>query len=73
MAFNLTRAAATITGPGLAKATTATIRRKLITIPARISSSARRLTLHLPTAWPWQRAWAELFTRICRPPPPPTT
>lgn len=29
IAFNLTRAAATITGPGLAKATTATIRRKL--------------------------------------------
>jgi hypothetical protein len=34
MAFNLTRAAATITGPGLAKATTATIRRKLIAVPA---------------------------------------
>jgi hypothetical protein len=52
MAFNLTRAAATITGSSLAKATTATIRRTLITVPARIASSARRLTLHLPTAWP---------------------
>lgn len=68
MAFNLTRAAATITGPALAKATTATIRRKLIAVPARIASSARQITLHLPTAWPWENAWAELFTRVCGPP-----
>ncbi|HSO69716.1 MAG TPA: IS1380 family transposase [Arachnia sp.] len=68
MAFNLTRAAATITGPGLAKATTATIRRKLIAVPARVASSARRVTLHLPTAWPWENAWADLFVRTCGPP-----
>ena len=49
IAFNLTRAAASVAGPSLAKATTATIRRKLITIPARIAPSARRLKLHLPT------------------------
>lgn len=73
IAFNLTRAAATITGPGLAKATTATIRRKLITVPARVASSARRATLHLPAAWPWETAWTELFTRVCGPPQPSTT
>ena len=73
MAFNLTRAAATITGPKLAKATTATIRRKLIAVPARIASSARRVTLHLPTAWPWETAWSDLFNRACGPPPPPST
>jgi hypothetical protein len=39
IAFNLTRAAATIAGPDLAKATTATIRRKLITVPARVSAT----------------------------------
>jgi hypothetical protein len=50
MAFNLTRAAATITRTALAKATTATIRHQLITVPARVASSARRVTLHLPTA-----------------------
>jgi hypothetical protein len=71
--FNLTRAAATITGPALAKATTATIRRKLIGVPARVAASARRVTLHLPTAWPWETAWTELFTRVCGPPPTPTT
>lgn len=61
MAFNLTRAAATLTGPALAKARSATIRRTLITVPARIASSARRLTLHLPRDWPWETAWNTLF------------
>ena len=73
MAFNLTRAAATITGPGLAKATTATIRRKLIAVPARVASSARRVTLHLPAHWPWETAWSDLFNRACGPPKAPTT
>jgi hypothetical protein len=70
IAFNLTRAAATLTGPTLARATTATIRRKLITIPARIASSARRITLHLPAAWPWETAWTRLFAHGCGPPAP---
>jgi Transposase DDE domain group 1 len=73
MAFNLTRAAAAITGPALAKATTPTIRRKLIAVPARIATSARRATLHLPTTWPWETAWTQLFTRVCGPPAPATT
>ncbi len=68
IAFNLTRTAATITGPALARATTATIRRKLITVPARVATSARRITLHLPTAWPWETAWTLLFDRGCGPP-----
>ena len=66
MAFNLTRAAATITGPGLARARTATIRRTLITVPARIASSARRLTLHLPRGWQWEPAWNTLFNSLFR-------
>ena len=73
IAFNLTRAAATLTGPDLARATTATIRRKLITVPARIASSARRVTMHLPTAWPWQTAWLQLFRHGCGPPQTTTT
>jgi hypothetical protein len=72
MAFNLTRAAATLTGPPLARATTATIRRKLITVPARIAKSGRRVTLHLPTAWPWEISWTRLFDRVTDPPPPLT-
>lgn len=68
IAFNLTRAAASISGADLARATTATIRRKLITVPARVASSGRRVTLHLPTAWPWEPAWSQLFTHGCGPP-----
>jgi hypothetical protein len=64
MAFNLTRAAATAAGNGLGKARTATVRRKLISVPARIASSARKLRLHLPADWPWETAWTDLFTRI---------
>jgi len=69
MAFNLTRAAATLTGTSMAKATTGTIRRKLVHVPARVASSARRLTLHLPRSWPWENAWTALFTGLCAPPP----
>lgn len=61
IAFNLTRATATLTGPRLAKARTSTIRRTLIAVPARIASSARRLRLHLPRDWPWENAWNTLF------------
>jgi DDE family transposase len=64
MAFNLTRAAGTATtAAALAKATTATIRRTLINVPARIATSARRLRLHLPTNWPWQQDWTALYER----------
>ncbi|MET9023976.1 IS1380 family transposase [Actinopolymorpha sp. NPDC004070] len=75
MAFNLTRAAATLTDPALAKATTATIRAKLIAVPARLATSARRIVFHLPAAWPWETAWTRLFTTVlgCGPPTPATT
>src|SRR5215207_2870047 len=68
LAFNLTRAAAALSGPQLATATTGTIRRTLIVFPARIASSARRVVLHLPRAWPWQQAWTLLLRRACAPP-----
>jgi len=68
MAFNLTRAAATLASRRLSRATTGTIRRVLIAVPARVASSARRLTLHLPQDWPWEQQWSELFRRTCGPP-----
>jgi hypothetical protein len=69
IAFNLTRAAATIAAGALTRATTATIRRTLINVPTRVSCTANTLTLHLPTHWPWQQGWDLLFTRVCGPPP----
>ena len=75
IAFNLTRTAAVIADKAgrLAKATTATIRRTLISVPARLARSARRITMHLPQAWPWQNALDRLFTHTHAPPPATTT
>jgi Transposase DDE domain group 1 len=68
IAFNLTRAAGCQASPWHARATTATIRRQLISVPARLAHSARRLTLHLPANWPWAEHWQQLFDTM-RPPP----
>lgn len=70
IAFNLTRAAAVIADPGgkLRRAVTATIRRTLINVPARIARSARKLRLHLPEHWPWATEWAALLTHSTSPP-----
>jgi hypothetical protein len=68
MAFNLTRAAGALASSFHAKATTATIRRQLIAVAARVTRSARRATLRLPAAWPWTTAWQRLFTAAIGPP-----
>src|ERR671910_439637 len=73
MAFNLTRAAASVTTtPALARAATRTIRRKLINVPARIATSARRLRLHLPTNWPWKKDWSAIYQAVLPSPAPAT-
>lgn len=73
IAFNLARAAGLIADKAgrLARATTATIRRTLIHVPARLARSARRVTLHLPKAWPWEAAFTRLFATAHAPPPAP--
>jgi hypothetical protein len=69
MAHNLLRAAGCLTGPRYGTARAATIRRQLINIPARLARRARRITLHLPSHWPWQQHWQSLFNHIHAPPP----
>ena len=64
LAHNLTRALATLAGHGLHHATTATIRRTLIAVPARLVRSARRRHLRMPENWPWQRALTWCRRRI---------
>jgi hypothetical protein len=71
IAFNLTRAAGALASVFHARATTATIRAQLITVPARLARSARRLALHLPANWPWEQAWRRLFTGARHGPPLP--
>jgi hypothetical protein len=70
MAFNLTRAAGALASTFHAKAATATIRRQLIAVAARVTRSARRSTLRLPTAWPWTDPWQKLFAAAIGPPAP---
>lgn len=68
IAFNLTRALGTTTNSVLGTARSGTIRRKLINIPARISTSARKIVLHLPEHWPWETGWTTAFAAACGPP-----
>ncbi|WP_297777174.1 IS1380 family transposase [Mycobacterium sp.] len=72
IAFNLTRAAAAAT-PGHHRARWATLRRRIINVPARIATSAGRLKLHLPEQWAWADAWQALFAAATGPPGPATT
>jgi len=68
IAFNLTRAAGCLASTFHARATTGTIRAHLINVPARLAHSARKLRLHLPTSWPWEPAWTQLFDATLGPP-----
>ena len=67
MAFNLTRTAGVLASAFHAKATTGTIRAQLVNIPGRLARSAHRLTLHLPTDWPWHTEWERLRARAAPP------
>ena len=73
IAFNLLRAAGSSSAvhAKATTATTATIRTQLINIAARVATSARRTTLHLPAAWPSATAWQQLFTAAIGPPATP--
>jgi len=68
IAYNLTRAAGILAADTFSKAHTGTIRRKLIHVPARIATSARKIRFHLPEAWPWQTPWQALFEHLYPPP-----
>jgi hypothetical protein len=68
IAYNLSRAAGILAGGRFTKARTGTIRNRLVNVPARIVTSARRIRLRLPENWPWQEAWERLFTTIHGPP-----
>src|SRR3954454_5224047 len=70
MAHNLVRAAGCLTGGRYALARAAPIRRHLVNVPARLAHRARRVIVHLPAYWPWQRHSQALFDRVHAPPQP---
>lgn len=67
-AFNLARAAGVLASRRHAKARWSTLRRHLIHVPARLASSARTITLHLPRDWPWAQPWQALYAVATGPP-----
>jgi hypothetical protein len=68
IAHNLTCAAGRLASLFHAKARTGTLRRHLITVPARIARRSRRIILRLPRNWPHRHAFGGLFTAAHSPP-----
>ncbi|MFD9961342.1 transposase, partial [Amycolatopsis sp. NPDC059020] len=62
LTHNLLRATGCLASVFHATARTGTLRRHLINIPARITRTARRITLRLPANWPWQHSYQALST-----------
>jgi hypothetical protein len=64
LAHNLLRWVAALglgaTGPVVAK----TIRRRLLSLPGRLTRSARRRWLHLPAGWPWAQTFTRALARL---------
>jgi hypothetical protein len=61
IAHNLLRACGVLAGDRHGHARGATLRRRLVTVPARFARPQRRPVLHLPSHWPWAGAWRRLW------------
>jgi len=72
IAHNLLRAAGVLAGGPHASARGATLRRKIVNIPARLTRPQRRPILHLPTHWPWSKSWLALWRNTIGHSPPVT-
>jgi hypothetical protein len=44
--------------------TAKTLRARLLSLPGRLTRTARRWTLHLPTRWPWQHVFEDTLGRL---------
>jgi len=64
MAHNLGRAVGQLAGADLERATAATLRRKVFTMPGRLVHTGRRRHLRLPANWPWADPVLQALTRI---------
>jgi Transposase DDE domain group 1 len=75
IAHNLLRAVGVLAADSYALARGATLRRRIVNVPARLARPQRRPVLHLPSYWPWASAWKTLWRNTIgaaprlRPPP----
>ncbi|MGZ6880994.1 MAG: IS1380 family transposase [Mycobacteriaceae bacterium] len=64
MAHNLMRWTTLIGLPDHTVRTSRTLRRRLLSMPGRVTRTARQWTLHLPTRWPWHHDFIRALARI---------
>jgi Transposase DDE domain group 1 len=64
IAHNLVRWTTVIGLPTHTVPTSRTIRRRLLSLPGRLTTSGRQWTLHLPARWPWQHDFIRALARI---------
>lgn len=70
LAHNLLRWTQTIALPDTTTRTASTLRRRLLTIPARLARSGRRTLLRMPSGWPWERDFLAALSALRALPPP---
>ncbi len=70
LAHNLLRWTQKIGLPDTTTRTARTLRRRLLTLPGRLTRTARRVTLHLPARWPWREDFTAALERLRALPPP---
>lgn len=70
LAHNLLRWTQTIGLPATTKRAARTLRRRLLSMPGRLTRTARQSTLHLPARWPWATDFTAALDTIRALPPP---
>lgn len=70
LAHNLGRWSLKAAGAAWEHATTETLRTKLVSMPARLVHTARRIKLRAPTNWPWREPFESALVRIAAIPAP---
>lgn len=61
IARNLLRATEILAGGRYGRARGATLRRKIVAVPARLTRPQRKPILHLPSHWPYALRWLQLW------------
>jgi hypothetical protein len=64
LAHNMMRWTSVLGLPGTVVRTARTLRRRLLTLPGRLTHHAGTWTLHLPARWPWKEDFTNALARI---------